>query len=81
MPRLKLIHQGHDVWTAPTACRDGCVHPRESLRFYADPLPTRVYCLACGEPNLHPFHNLTDGQVADIKRRAAELTRDIFGCT
>lgn len=68
MPRVKWIYVGDDKWVAPTADFATCEHPRDKLRFDPRfPLPSYVYCTACGRPYLHPFHGLTSEEVKKIK--------------
>lgn len=65
MPRVKWIYIGDGEWIAPTADIRTCPHPRDRLRFDSRfALPVAVYCMACGKPYLHPFHGLTEEQIA-----------------
>lgn len=66
MPRVKSIYVGDGEWVQPTADFATCPHPRNRLRF--DPrfgLPVAMYCMACGRAYLHPFHGMTEKEIAD----------------
>lgn len=68
MPRVKAIYVGDGEWVAPTADFATCEHPRDKLRFDPRfPVPVYVYCTACGRAYLHPFHGMTEKEIADHK--------------
>lgn len=80
MPRVKLIYIGDDQWITPTADIKTCSHPRETLRF--DPrfgTPIYVYCCACGQPYLHPFHGMTQDDIDSAKERGRVLWEQLNG--
>ncbi len=74
MPRVKFIYVGDGKWIEPTARIGECPHPREHLRFDSRfAAPIYVYCTACGQPYLNPYHGLTDEEIAEAERRGHEL--------
>jgi hypothetical protein len=69
-PRVKAIYVGDGEWIEPVARFGECGHPRDRLRFDSRfALPVACYCMACGEAYLHPFHGLTEQEIAAHKER------------
>lgn len=76
MPRVKAIYVGNGEWIKPVADYRTCEHPRNVLRF--DPrfgIPSYKYCTDCGQAWIPPFWGMTEEEIADAKRRGAELAK------
>lgn len=81
MPRVKWIYVGYGEYVAPTADIRTCTHPRDRLRFDSRfAVPIYVYCTACGQPYLHPFHGMTMDEIKEAYARTEEMS-EVLGFT